>query len=170
MEKCHTRGLVRVRWLPRPDGLEESVQFRPGYNCRRMDMQGHGVHGMEIAWLLKGPEIAVQLIFGTDWTPGELWPGHGISPDGTRGWQMSSGRWSSDPRGCGIGAHTARPQYDGHELEGACGLLGGECYYNEALSAADLIVPGFMADGEQAVWEALESRYKELQQAFSGAK
>lgn len=168
MSACHTRGQVRVRWMPRPDGLEESVQFRPGFNCPRTDMQGHGAHGMEIAWLLKGPDIAVQLIFATDWVPGELWPGHGISPDGTRGWKASSGGWSTDPRGYGIGDHTRWPQYDGHEPQGKCGLLGGTCWYDESPSAADSLAPRFMADGEGVIWDELEKRYRALQDAYRG--
>lgn len=168
MSTCHERGQARVRWLPRPDGLEESVQFQPGYNCQRMDMQGHGVHGMEITWILRGPAGAVQLRFGTDWVPGELWPGHGISPDGSRGWRMaSSGLWSTDPHGSGIGVHSHVPQYEDHEAEPICGLIGAPCYYDEALSAADPIVPLFMADGESAIWEALESRYAQLQEAVN---
>lgn len=159
---CHQRGETRVRWTPRPDGLEESVQFRPGYNCPVETMQGHGVHGMEIMWVLKGPAVAVQLIFGTDWTPGKLWPGHGIGPDGVRGWTDSRGRWSGDPSGYGIGAHTRAPQYDSHEIEGECGLLGGKCYYQEWLSGADELAPRFMAEGEQVIWSELERRYAGL--------
>lgn len=163
MASCHTRGAARVRWLPRPDGLEESVQFQPGYNCPVMTMQGHGVRGMEITWLLRGPAGAVQLVFSTDWIPGELYAGHGLSPGGSRGWQMSSsGLWSTDPNGRGIGVHSRVPQYEGHEA-GECGLLHGPCFYDEHLSAADQFVPRFMADGEQVIWDELESRYAALQ-------
>lgn len=157
---CHERGETRIRWTPRPDGLEESVQFTPGYNCRRTDMQGHGVHGMEITWLLRGPIGAVQLIFGTDWTPGELFPGHGISPDGTRGRQRATdGPWGTDPNGRGIGVHSRIPQYEGHDDRGECCVINGICYYNEGLSQADPLVPLFLAKGEQAIWDELETRY-----------
>ncbi len=159
--KCHARGEARVRWTPRPDGLEESVQFVPGYNCPRIDMQGHGVHGMEILWLLRGPAGAVQLILGTHWIPGELWPGHGISPDGSVGWVRSDGRLSTDPDGYGIGVHSRVPQYGDHESQ-ECGLLGGPCFYDESLSAADPLVSRFLAEGEQVIWDELESRYSGL--------
>lgn len=158
MSKCHIRGETRIRWMPRPDGLEESVQFTPGYNCPDMSMQGHGVHGMEIVWLLRGPAGAVQVIFGTDWIPGELRPGHGISPDGTRGWQRHDGLWSTDPWGRGLGIHSRVPQYEGHRAE-ECGLLGGPCFYDEHLLGADPLIVPFLERGEQAVWDALESAY-----------
>jgi hypothetical protein len=159
MSNCHERGETRTRWTSRPDGLEESVQFTPGYNCPRMDMQGHGVHGMEITWLLRGPAGAVQLMFGTDWIPGDLWPGHGISPDGTRSYVRYDGRWSTDPVGRGIGIHSRMPQYEGHEDRGECCVIGGLCYYEEGLSWADPLVPLFLAKGEQAIWDELETRY-----------
>jgi hypothetical protein len=161
MVNCHTRGQARIRWTQREDGLRESVQFQPGYNCPVAGGNGHGVHGMEITWLLRGPAGAVQLVFGTDWTPGELYPGHGISPDGTRGWKRAStGLWSTDPSGRGIGVHALVPQYQDHE-SAECGLLGGApCFYDEGSSAADPLVPRFLAEGESVIWAELEERYR----------
>jgi hypothetical protein len=160
--KCADRkGETRVRWAPRPDGLEESVQFTPGYNCTDDSMQGHGVHGMEICWLLRGPLGAVQLIIGSDWIPGELRPGHGLSPDGQRAHRLVRGGWDVDPHGRGIGVHSRRPQYEDHEAE-RCGLLDGSCYYAESLLASDEPVARFIAEGEQVIWDELERRYAEL--------
>ena len=159
MSTCHTRGSVRVRWMPRSDGLEESVQFQPGYNCPEPGWNGHGVHGMEISWFLRGPAGAVRLRMSTDWTPGELYPGHGISPDGTRGWKRETdGLWSTDPCGRGIGFHALVPHWEGQRGE-QCGLLDKPCYYDEHLSGADPLVPRFLADGEQIIWDELEARY-----------
>lgn len=45
MSDCHERGETRIRWAPRLDGLAESVQFTPGYNCPVTGWSGHGVHG-----------------------------------------------------------------------------------------------------------------------------
>lgn len=45
MSACHECGSARIRWTPRPDGLEESVQFQPGYNCPVEGWNGRGVHG-----------------------------------------------------------------------------------------------------------------------------
>jgi hypothetical protein len=155
---CHDRGSARVRWSPRPDGLEESVQFVPGYNCPVP--HGHGVHGMEVRWHLRGPAGAVWLAMITDWLPGDRWPGHGLSPDGiNRNWEMY-------PAGFGLGCHARVPQYEGHDLsERDCCEIGGPCYSDVSLSGADEPVKRFIAEGEQVIWDALESRYAELRGA-----
>lgn len=157
MADCHERGETRIRWTPRPDGLEESVQFTPGYNCPVPGGKGHGVHGMEITWILKGPGGAVQLSIASDWIPGKLYPGHGLSPAGHRS--------GSFPMGFGVGCHTRHPQYEGHEPDGECGMTGRQCYYNHSFSGADPVLPEFMARGEQAIWDALEAEYARITEA-----
>jgi|SRR5215472_5303264 len=162
--RCADRkGETRERWTPRPDGLEESVQFTPGYNCTDNSMRGHGVHGMEITWYLRGPAGAVFLSMGTDWIPGELRPGHGLSPDtGARGFRLHGGGWSTDPSGHGIGYHARRPQYEGQEDAGKCCYIGGRCFYDIGYSASDEPVREFVLRGEQVIWDTLEARYSDL--------
>lgn len=155
MAECHEHGEIRIRWAPRPDGLEESVQFEPGYNCPVPGGKGHGVHGMQITWLLKGPLAAVELSVSTDWIPGELRPGHGLSPLGYR--------LQQNLHGWGIGYHTRHPQYGGHTPSRNCELAGGvPCYYDRHLSGADPVIPEFVRRGEQAVWDVLEAEYARI--------
>lgn len=155
--QCHDRGETRIRWSPRPDGLEESVQFAPGYNCPERGPQSHGVHGMEIHWNLRGPAGAVWLAMFTGWTPGELYPGHGLPPSG-----RIADR-SLYPDGAGLGYHARVPQYEGQEAwRDECGVIGGLCYYDVWLSGADEPVGRFAAEGEQVIWDALEGRYAGL--------
>jgi hypothetical protein len=166
--RCADRkGEVRVRWLPRPDGLEESVRFVAGYNCTDDSMAGHGVHGMEVQFALRGPAGAVVLVMATDWIPGTLRPGHGLSPEGKRVHRYADG-WSCDPRGFGVELHSRRPQYEGHEPAGECELLAGECYCDTHLSGADEPVRRFVAEGEQVIWDELEARYAALAEAGDG--
>jgi hypothetical protein len=155
---CHARGETRVRWRTREDGLEESVQFVPGYNCTRTGGQGHGVHGMEVRWFLRGPDGACVLIMATDLIPGERRPGHGLSPSGL------NENWAYyHPEGRGLQYHSRVPRYDGHEAEdGNCGLIGGPCYCESWLSGADEPVKRFVDGGEQVVWDALEAAYASL--------
>jgi len=145
---CHDRGETRIRWSPRPDGLEESIQFTPGYNCPARGPLSHGVHGMEICWHLRGPAGAVWLRMSTDWIPGERWPGHG---------------WERYPDGRGLGYHARVPQYEGQEVwREECDVIGGMCYYDVQLSGADEPVKRFVAEGEQVIWDALEAAYADL--------
>jgi hypothetical protein len=155
---CHARGGTRVRWRKREDGLEESVQFIPGYNCPVPGGPGHGVHGMEVRWFLRGPAGPVWLRMGTDWIPGERYPGHGLSPDGSY--------QPRDPDGFGLGYHARVPQYEGQEAErGDCDLIGGPCYCDMSYTGSDEPVKRFVTEGEKAIWDALEMAYASLAQA-----
>ena len=148
---------TRERWHPRPDGLEESVAFVPGYNCPDRGMRGHGVHGMEVRWFLRGWAGAVWLVMFTDWIPGERAPGHGLPPSGPYD------GWKRYPDGGGLGYHARVPQYEGQELyRDECDVIGGPCYCDEWASGADEPVKLFIEQGEQVIWDALESRYADL--------
>lgn len=162
---CHERGAVRVRWSPRSDGLEESVQFTPGYNCPVEGGSGHGVHGMEVRWYLRGPAGAAFLTMITDWLPGERRPGHGLSPNGRYE------HWDLYPGGFGTGCHARVPQYEGQDLsERDCCVISGPCYSDVHLSGADEPVRHFVAEGEQAIWDALETAYARLRASWEEAQ
>jgi hypothetical protein len=152
---CHTRGEIRVRWRKREDELEECVQFVPGYNCPEPGGQGHGVHGMEVRWFLRGPDGAVVLMMTTGFIPGERWPGHGLSPGGLHD-------WTRDPDGFGLQYHSRAPRYEGHDAEDGCDLIGGPCYCENSLSGADDPVKRFVGEGEEVIWDALETAYASL--------
>jgi hypothetical protein len=153
---CHTRGETRVRWRRREDGLEECVQFVPGYNCPEPGGQGHGVHGMEVRWFLRGPDGAVVLVMATDFIPGDRYPGHGLSPSGL------NENWARYPGGFGLQYHSRVPRYEGHDAEDGCDLIGGPCYCDMWLSGADEPVKQFVSEGEQVIWGALEAAYASL--------
>lgn len=155
MITCHERGETRVRWMKREDGREESVQFTPGFNCPVPGGPGHGVHGMDIRWHLRGPDGAVALAMFTDWIPGDLWPGHGLSPSGLKTPNLF-------PRGAGLEYHGHAPRYEGHLPEDGCGLLGAPCYWDMWYGGADEPVKLFIIKGEQAIWDALEVAYADL--------
>ncbi len=157
MAECHSRGIVRVEWRPRPDGLEESTQFVPGYNCPDRSMSGHGVHGMEIHWYLRGPAGGAQFKMGTDWIPGELFPGHGLGPDGV------NRTWMLYPTGVDVGYHARRPQWEGDQpIHDDCPIIGGTCYYDGSGLRADDVLKRFVVDGEPVIWAELEKVYAEL--------
>ena len=155
---CHDRGETRIRWSPRPDGTEESVQFVPGYNCRERGPHGHGVHGMEVIWRLRGPSGDVWLAMFTDWIPGERTPGHGLSPSGL------NENWMRYPDGAGLGWHSRVPRYEGQEIDREhCDEFGGPCYGDMSFGGADEPVRRFVIEGEQVIWDALEAAYADLQ-------
>jgi hypothetical protein len=151
--------VAEIEWLPRPDGLERAIVFQPGYNGDRTDNPRHdyGVHGMEITWYLRGPKGAVQVQFFTDWIPGPVYPGHGLSPSGFKE------TWSPQPTAAGLTYHCRVPQYEGQRpCRDECPIIGGLCYSDTGYSASDPIAEAFVIHGEPAVWAALEVRYQEL--------
>ena len=145
---CHSRGETRIRWRPRPDGMEESVQFTPGFICTEQGGSGHGRHGMEIRWLLRGPKGGAQFLIYTDWIPGE--------PGSPRTAHMF-------PMGADVGYHAKQPKYeDQAPMSGECEITGGVCYYDGSGLRAMELVEVFKQFGEQAVWDELEAVYAEL--------
>lgn len=166
MSECkgHPGREPRERWAPRPDGLEESVQFVPGYNCPATGPRSHGVHGTEIRWYLRGPKGTAQFVVYTDWIPGKLSPGHGLSPEGTYSWDSYSHPGELYyPMGADVGYHARNPQYAGQEpWSDHCPVNQGTCYYDGSGIRAEKLARLFVIAGEQAVFTELEDVYADI--------
>lgn len=146
---CHHHGETRIRWHARNDGLQESVQFEPGFVCRDRSMKGHGITGMEICWYLRGPDGGAQFKLYTDWVPGR------------KGDKRVADLY---PMGADVGYHARVPQYDGDEpISDDCVIIGGPCFYGGSSLRAMELVEVFKMFGEQAIWDELENVYKGIQ-------
>lgn len=153
---CHDRGETRIRWTGRPDGLEESVRFTPGFICPVQGGSGHGRHGMEIRWLLRGPRGGAQFVLYTDWLPGKA-----SSPSVAHMF----------PMGADVGYHAKRPMYEGQEpLDSECEITGGACWYDGSGLRAMELAERFKVDGEQIVWDQLEAVYADLIEPEAGGE
>lgn len=151
----------------RDDGMEESVQFVRGYNCEARGPRSHGVHGMEIWWYLRGPLGGAQFRLSTDWIPGQLSPGHGLSPDGTCGCMHRSlvtGRLEQYwPSGADVGYHARVPQWEEQEpIHDDCPVIGGVCYYDGSGMRAHHLAREFVELGEHVIWAELEKVYADI--------
>jgi hypothetical protein len=156
---CHERGEVRKEWRPRPDGLEESVRFVTGYNCRRRGPKTHGVHGMEIHWYLRGPAGGAHFLMVTDWIPGQRWRGHGLSPEGT------NDTWDMYPMGIDVGYHSPRPRFEDQFItKSECDLVpkSSPCYWDGSGLRAMELAKRFIHEGEPVIWAELEAIYAGL--------
>lgn len=171
--------------VTRPDfsTFERIVQFNPGYNyLHETGPRARGQHGMEIRFVLLGPEGASQFLMFTGWTPlGEVdkditfengyqtTPVH-IDTDNWRsatilgmGHQFGT---VSPPMGADLGFHWSVNPYedDGKPTEfmdeRECDLLpGGKCFYDGSGLAASEVLKDFINEGDPAVWRWLERRY-----------
>lgn len=163
-----------IEWFPHPDGLERATVFQPGFNSKPTvdPRKDYGVSGMEITWYLRGPKGAIQFQLYTDWTPGRVYPGHGLMPDLSCGHYRKSldGEWESMyPMGAELGYHARNPQFpDQGPLTDECRILGGTCYYDGSVMAAHDLAKRFVVHGEPVIWAVLEDRYRELDQEGEG--
>lgn len=155
MTECegHPRK-TRQEWRHRADGLEESVQFTPGYVCSASGPHSHGRHGMEIRWMLRGPAGAAQFLLFTSWDPDlDIGAGAVVRPK----------RRLFPPMGADVGYHARRPQFDDHRImTKVCPVIGGPCYYDGSGLRAETLLRQLLVVGEHAVWAELESVYDRL--------
>lgn len=153
---CKDRPRSEITWSQYDDEMQQGVEFVVGYNCEASGPKSHGVHGMEIRWYLRGPKGCSQFAISTYWTPGELRPGHGLSPNG-------QGTWRQYPNGIDVGYHAHVPQYPDQWGQDECSLLGGPCFYDGSGLQADDLVKRFVAEGEPAIWSELLEVYNRIE-------
>ncbi len=157
---CHDRGETRMVWRVREDGLEESVQFIPGFACIKKDNSlSHGKHGMEVNWVLRGQAGAINFRMKTDWIPSD----EEQSKDDPFGLTAPSFPSGIFPMGSDIGIHSVVPLHkvdDPYSHE--CALIGGTCYYEISFSRASNLTSMFLVWGEQVIWDELLETYQVL--------
>lgn len=148
---------------PKFGDFQRRVDFEPGYN--NLHRAGYGVHGMQMRFLLIGPEGATQFLFNTGWVPlgvvnEHLKDEHGEWPWGTV--KHSHAEISNHfPSGVDLGYHWKTPIYGSME-QFNCDLLDseGKCFYDGSGSHADPVLRDFISKGEDGVWRWLEKRYQ----------
>lgn len=142
---CHEHVEAVPAWYPTDGGMERAVVFEPGYICPVQTGHGHGRHGMNIRWLLRGPKGAAQLLIYTGWMPGQM--------------HMTRSLADLHPMAADLGYHARVPQYEDQWSPGDCEYLGTPCYYDGSSLAADSVFLAFTKAGESAIWSALAERY-----------
>ena len=115
--------------------------------------KNYGINGMELRFVLKGEKGCVQFLVYTGihlpHVAKELWEKRGeFNP--------------TKPMGADIGYHSPTPMYEGQSPMECDLIAGGECYYDGSSLQADEFMPKFIEGGTDAVWEMLETRYREL--------
>jgi hypothetical protein len=127
-------------------GLEHSVRFEKGYDCIRFECINdspsckhgsggtHGKHGMNISFIVKGDEGAIQFVIYTGWIPQHAKK----STIGT----LNIRKWSEEP------------PFD------SCDLCDDEpCYYDGSSLNAELPMYVLVNGGDEALWKYLEDYY-----------
>ena len=132
---------------------ERLVIWSPAWDKRSDDpSKNYGVHGMELRFVLKGPQGATQFVVYTNWMLPHLRYGH-KKIDG----------FLAEPLPADLGYHALVPQYEGQERSGPCKFLDGRpCYYDGSGLRAQGVFDKFVAEGEDSVWKVLEQCLADL--------
>lgn len=128
--------------------MEKTVSFSPAYD------ENHSIHGVNLRFLLKGPEGAVQFLLSTNWH----------LPHIQSELEGRVDHLFCHPLPADLGYHSPVPRYERHEpLTLNCDVLGGgPCYYDGSGLNAEPVYERLLREGSAGVWAALEEYYKEI--------
>ncbi len=138
------------------NGFRRRLEFTGAFDRRNSDpAKNYGIHGMEMRFVLIGPEGAMQFLVFTNLMLPHVREELFQKRNGTvERFDLSA------PMGADIGYHARTAQYDGQEpMPGDCEYVGGPCYYDGSSLGAQEFMPEFLAGGDDVVWAMLEKRY-----------
>lgn len=138
------------------EGFERQLEFQTAYDGRDVP-ENYGIHGCELKLILKGEEGASTLLIFTGWH----------LPHVTAEWgERPPSSFLTRPNGVDIGYHAAeRPAWldeEGDEMhfrDDCAYTKTGKCWYDGSALRAEGFVDLLIAQGMDAVWEALRKEY-----------
>ncbi len=135
--------------------FKKIVEWQPAFDKRHDDPEkNYGIHGMELRFVLKGPEAATQFLIYTNWLMKHC--------------QQEADRLHHDrfphlvchPLPVDVGYHSLRRVEPNQEPHDECEYLDGRrCYYDGSSNLALDLYWRFVAGGDAVVWRELEERY-----------
>ena len=148
--------------------LKRITEFRAGHDCIKFECKydsdtckpggggSHGIHGLNIAFIVKGKEGAVQFVLYTGWLP-QTSETHSII--GYRELDFSK---CGEPMPADLGYHSKKPHYQGQDpIERECKYTDGEpCYYDGSGLNANDAMYALCNGGDEALWRFLEGYYR----------
>src|SRR5690606_10744290 len=140
--------------------MEKIIKFRPAFDKRNANPnKNYGIHGVEIAFVLKGELGAVQFVIFTNWHLPHVTEEFLAKP-----LDKMDIRCLFMPSAADVGYHSPKPMYEGQEPVGECECLDGKiCYYDgSGLQAQDIFNNILLTEGSDGVWKELERRYKNI--------
>ncbi len=138
--------------------LERKIFFEPGHDCIRFECVNdsercfpgsggnHGVHGLNMRFILKGDEGAIQFLVFSGWLP---------EP------KLATLDKIYPPMPADLGYHSKKPNYEGQEpMENECEYIGGKCFYDGSGLNAEEPFRILCNEGGEALWAYLEKVYE----------
>ena len=143
--------------------MERIIKFDPAYDKRDPNpSKNYGIHGVNLTFVLKGDEGAVQFVVYTNWhlphVTKEFLYKACVADD-----KVLYIESMFTPTPADRGYHSPHPMYDDQlQVTDSCECLDGKpCYYDGSGLAAENVYKRLVAEGDAAVWEELEAYYKQ---------
>ena len=135
--------------------MNREIVFRPAYD--KTD-EGYGVHGVELAFYLKGDLGAVQFVLYTNWHLPH------VQEKMDKRMDRQFPHLSCHPQPADLGFHSPKPTYEGQEtIRDECPFLDDKpCYYDGSTLNAESIYQTLLTKGHEGVWQELEDYYKSI--------
>lgn len=133
--------------------FKKNVYFTPAFDKRHVDPnKNYGIHCVDIRFVLKGENGAVQFSLFSGWflpETEEEYKAKGIDIK------------NSYPMATDLGYHSYVPMYESQpQIIDKCEHLDGKpCYYDGSSLNAIPILERLLREGDKAVWEKLEEYY-----------
>lgn len=137
----------RIDWEPGHDCIRFKCAFG-GERCRPGSGGSHGIHGLQIRWLVIGAKGAVQFLLYTGWLP---------EPETDLFSPVKTITLPAD-----LGYHSLTPQYEEQSAMDCELLPGGKCYYDGSGLNAQAPFTTLCNDGINALWAYLDAYYRHV--------
>lgn len=131
------------------------IEFTPAYDRRNSDpKRNYGVHGVDLRFLLKGSNGAIQFLLFTGWHLPHVREEHKQ--------RDASAYRLGFPIAADLGYHSFVPRYAGQEpMTEDCPVLDGKrCYCDGSGLQAEPVFDILVEQGEEKMWEKLQEEYE----------
>jgi hypothetical protein len=140
-----------------PDGRERQLIVEPAFDKRHVDpKKNYGIHGVEMRFVVSGPEGAVQFLLYTNWQ----------MPAVREEWKSKERAGSRDfpmslvlPMPADLGFHSRAPVEYATEMKTCPFLDGADCWYDGSGLNAESYFDVLCSEGLEALWVKLEGYY-----------
>jgi len=147
--------------------MERIIKFNPAWDKRDPDpSKNYGIHGVELAMILKGDQGAVQFVVYTNWHLPH------VKEELDEKLLKGAGQGNLNnylfciihPLPADLGYHSPIPTYEGQSIiSDSCEYLNGNpCYYDGSGLEAERIYEILLNEGSDGVWRELEDYYKTI--------
>lgn len=142
---------------------EKIIEFSPAFDKRNPNPgKNYGIGAVQIVFVLKKGNKAVQFRFGTDW----------YLPETVKEYREKGVNGMSPPvvlregKNCGVqgwdvGYHSPKPMFKDQTSMGKCEYIKANCYYDGSSLRAEEYQEILIRKGSKGVWEFLEKEWKQ---------